>query len=185
MKQADKEFDYDSVYKLHSNERNFYEGNIHANLNNLFISLSSKDKDDEVYFIFNNPPSNADYIGGLGTINSVCRGREHNPCVQYVIISRKLIDRPDGEIYNCLSLGYTEVDFDTPITELINLFKRLYVDKSELTDNLTEDQKESIIENKLKYYFNEIVDANMFRFAKITNHEDDVVYRILKENIYE
>lgn len=185
LKQADNDFDYDSVYKLHSNEKNFYEGNIHANLNNLFISLSSKDKDDEVYFIFNNPPSSADYIGGLGTINSVCRGREHNPCVQYAIISRKLIDRPDGEIYNCLSLGYTEVDFDTPISELVNLFKRLYVDRSELTDNLTEDQKESIIENKLKYYFNEIVDANMFRFAKITNHEDDVVYRILKENIYE
>lgn len=185
LKVANDKFNYDDIYKLHSNSKNFYEGGIHANLNNLFLSLSSKNKDDEVYFIFNNPPSNAEYIGGLGTINSVCRGREHNPCVQYAIISRKLINRPDGEIYNSLSLGYTDVNFDTPVSELIELFKRLYVDKNELSSNLTNEQKESIIENKLKYYFNEIVDANMFRFAKITNHEDDVVYRILKESNYD
>ena len=185
LKSADNSFNYDSIYNLHSSGKNFYEGNIRANLNNLFISLTNKNKDDEVYFIFNNPPSNADYIGGLGTINSVCRGREHNPCVQYAIISRKLINRPDGEIYNSLSLGYTDVDFDTPVRELVELFKRLYIQKNELVNNLTEEQKESIIENKLKYYFNEIIDANMFRFAKITNHEDDVVYRILKESNYD
>jgi len=185
LKSANENFSYESIYQLHSGKKNFYDGSIRSNLNNLFISLSNKNKDDEVYFIFNNPPSNADYIGGLGTINSVCRGREHNPCVQFAIMSRKLINRPDGEIYNSLSLGYTDVDFNTPVNELVELFKRLYVENNELSNNLTEDQKESIIENKLKYYFNEIVDANMFRFAKITNHEDDVVYRILKESNYD
>jgi len=185
LKAVDDNFVCEEVYKVHSVKRNFYEGSIRANLNNLFISLSNKNKDDEVYFIFNNPPSSSKYIGGLGTINSVSRGREHNPCVQFAIISRKLINRPDGEIYNSLSLGYTDVNFSTPISELVGLFKRLYVEKNEISSNLTEEQKSSIIENKLKYYFNEIVDANMFRFAKISNQEDDVIYRILKENNYD
>ena len=48
----------------------------------------NSNKDDEVYFIFNNPPSVEKYIGGLGTINSVSRGREHNPCVQFIILSK-------------------------------------------------------------------------------------------------
>ena len=169
LKSVDDNFVCEEVYKVHSTKRNFYEGSIRANLNNLFISLSNKNKDDEVYFIFNNPPSSSKYIGGLGTINSVSRGREHYPCVQFAIISRKLIDRPDGEIYNSLSLGYTDVNFSTPVEELVNLFKRLYVQKNEISSNLTEEQKASVIENKLKYYFNEIIDANMFIFAKISN----------------
>lgn len=185
LKEVNEKSNYGDIYKIHSIKNSFYEGSIHSNLNNLFISISSKEKDDEVYFIFNNPPSKSEYIGGLGTINSVSRGREHNPCVQYAIISKKLINRPDGEIYNSLSLGYTDVNFNTPVQELINLFKRLYIEKSELSSNLTEEQKRLIIENKLKYYFSEIMDANMFRFAKISNHEDDIVYRILKENVYD
>ena len=185
LKDSNDSFNCDDIYKLHSKKKNFYEGTIRSNIDNLFISVVNKNRDDEVYFILNNPPSNSQYIGGLGTINSISRGREHNPCVQYAILSRKLINRPDGEIYNCLSLGYTDVDFNTPVTELIDLFKRLYLEKNELSSNLSEEQKQSIVENKLKYYFSEIVEANMFRFAKISNHEDDEVYRILKESIYD
>ena len=185
LKFVDNNFDYESVYNMHHSKKKFYEGGIRTNLDNLFLSLYNSNKDDEVYFIFNNPPSVEKYIGGLGTINSVSRGREHNPCVQFAIMSRKVINRPDGEIYNSLSLGFTNVDFDTPVSELIELFKRLYVLNNDLSSNLTPEQKESIIENKLKYYFNEIVDANMFRFAKISNYEDDVVYKILKENNHE
>ena len=185
LKYVDNNFDYESVYNMHHSKKKFYEGGIRTNLDNLFLSLYNSNKDDEVYFIFNNPPSVEKYIGGLGTINSVSRGREHNPCVQFAIMSRKVINRPDGEIYNSLSLGFTNVDFDTPVSELIELFKRLYVLNNDLSSNLTPEQKESIIENKLKYYFNEIVDANMFRFAKISNYEDDVVYKILKENNHE
>lgn len=173
----------DDITREYKNMTYFYKGEIQSNSGNMFISLSNIDKDDEVFMIFNNPLSKGAWIGGLGTINSISRGREHNPCVQYVIISRKLIDKPDGEIYNCLSLDYTDVNFDSPIKDLISLFKRLYVEKNELASELDENQKEAIIENKVKYYFNEVIDANMFRFGKITNQEDDVVYRILKEGI--
>lgn len=171
------------IFSEYKTTKYFYKGEIHINSENMFISLTNAEKDDEVFMIFNNPVSKGLWIGGLGTINSVSRGREHNPCVQYTIISRKIIDKPDGEIYNCLSLDYTDVDFDSPIKDLVSLFKRLYVDKNELSSELDESQKEAILENKVKYYFNEIVDANMFRFGKITNHEDDVLYRILKEGI--
>ena len=182
LKECDKCTTLEEYKNLYYNNFNHYEGDISFNQNNVFISLSNKMKDDKVNFIFNNPPSSAFYIGGLGTVNSVSRGREHNPCIQFAIISRKLIDRPDGEIYNSLCLDYADVNFNTPTSELILLFKRLYVEKSELSMNLSNEQKESIVENKLKYYFNEIAEANMFRFAKISNQEDDIVYRMLKDS---
>jgi len=152
-------------------------------IHNIFISLENKNKDDEAFLILNNPQLKNEYLGGLGTINSVSRGREHNPCVQYVILSRKLIDKPDGELYNILSLDCVDIDFDTQVNDLVPLFKRLYMENNELSNVLNDEQKASIIENKLKYLFNEIIDANMFRIGKISNHDDDTVYRLLKEGI--
>ncbi|MBE7075251.1 MAG: helix-turn-helix transcriptional regulator [Clostridiales bacterium] len=168
---------------MYKDNINSYVGEIHTNPYNIFISLENKNKDDEAFLILNNPQLKNEYLGGLGTINSVSRGREHNPCVQYVILSRKLIDKPDGELYNILSLDCVDIDFDTQVNDLVPLFKRLYMENNELSNVLNDEQKASIIENKLKYLFNEIIDANMFRIGKISNHDDDTVYRLLKEGI--
>ena len=46
------------------------------------------------------------------------------------------------------------------------MFKRLYVEGNEISKNLTDGQKIAIIQNKLEYHFNDILDANVFRFAK-------------------
>ena len=46
------------------------------------------------------------------------------------------------------------------------------VQTNEIANNLTENQKVAIIQNKLEYHFNEIMEANVFRFAKISNKED-------------
>lgn len=168
---------------LYNENTRTYKGELHTNLNNIFISLENISKDDEAFIILNNPQIKEQYLGGLGTINSVSRGREHNPCVQYVILSRKLIDKPDGELYNSLSLDCPDIDFDGQVSDLVPLFKRLYMEKNELASSLNDEQKASLIENRLKYLFSEIIDANMFRIGKITNREDDTVYRLLKEGI--
>ena len=133
--------------------------------------------------IFNNPPSKSNYIGGVGTVNTVARGREHNPCVEFIIISKKIIDKPDGEIYELLKFENYNVNMDYAIKDLVELFKRLYVEQNELSTSLAENQKLAIVQNKLEYHFNDILEANVFRFAKISNKEDDMFYKIIKEGI--
>ena len=133
--------------------------------------------------IFNNPPSKDNYIGGVGTVNTVTRGRENNPCIEFIILSQKVIDRPDGEIYEILKFDDYNVNLDFAMKDVIELFKRLYLDKNEISLNLTENQKLAVIQNKLEYHFNEILDANVFRFAKISNREDDIIYKLIKEGI--
>ena len=147
----------------------------------MFIELSNSLNGDKAFFIFNNPPSLSSYIGGVGTVNTIARGREHNPCVEYVILTKKLIDKPDGEIYKYLEFNDYKVNFDYAIGDLIELLKRLYIEKNDISNNLTETQKVSIIQNNLEYHFNEILKSNSFRFAKISNREDDTIYKLIRE----
>ena len=63
------------------------------------------------------------------------------------------------------------------------MFKRLYLDKNEISAELDENQKQAIIKNKLEYYFEQILEANSFRFAKISNREDDSIYKLIKESM--
>ncbi|MFQ6773427.1 MAG: helix-turn-helix transcriptional regulator [Clostridia bacterium] len=162
-------------------EHDCYVGQIHANEHNMFVFITNDTYMDECSMIFNNPPSQHTYTGGLGTINSVSRGREFNPCVQYILFSKKIIHKPDGELYNMLQLELSDVNFDKPVDDIVDMLKRLYVYDNELSKTLSEDQKKSIIANNLKYNFGQIIDNNMFRFAKISNREDDGIYQLLRE----
>jgi len=171
------------ILEEHKKYNNLYKGTLNYNQQSIFIELGSKSKGDQSYMIFNNPPSNNDYIGGVGTVNTVARGREHNPCVEFIIISKKLIDKPDGELYKCLKFDDFSVNFDNAISDLVELFKRLFVENNEISTNLLENQKYAIIQNKFEFIFNEIVQANLFRFAKISNKEDDTIYKLIKEGI--
>ena len=65
----------------------------------------------------------------------------------------------------------------------MNMFKRLYIDKNDISSELDEDQKLAIIKNKLEYHFEQILEANSFRFAKISNREDDSIYKLIKESM--
>ncbi len=171
------------MIELHKAEGNYYKGDIKTTEQSIFLDLYSKFKGDQCYIILNNPPSNSNYIGGVGTLNTVARGREHNPCIQFMILSKRLIDKPDGEIYQCLKFDNISVNLDYAIKDLIDLFKRLFVEKNAISDSLTENQKTAIVQNKLEYHFNEILEANVFRFAKISNREDDVIYKLIKEGV--
>ena len=181
LKTTNKAISCDEILQLHKAFGNLYLGELFTNEQSLFVELSNKANGDYCFMIFNNPPSIAKYIGGVGTVNTIARGREHNPCVEYIILSKKLIDKPEGEIYRCLQFNDYKVNFDSSIKEMVSLFKRLYVEKNDISLNLTDNQKNSIIQNKLEYYFNEILESNYFRFAKISNREDDMIYKLIKE----
>lgn len=183
LKKVNSQKNANDILDLHSEYNNLYLGDIDIADQSFFITLSNKVNCDHSFMIFNNPPSTLKYIGGVGTVNTISRGREHNPCVEFVIMSKKLIDKPDGEIYECLKFDDFSVNLDYAVKDLIELFKRLFVEGNEISKNLTEGQKIAIIQNKLEYHFNDILDANMFRFAKISNKEDDAVYKLLKEGI--
>jgi len=183
LREVNKLKDSADILSAHEKMNNLYKGGISSNEQSIFLDLSNNVNGDKSFMIFNNPPTKAEYMGGVGTVNSVARGREHNPCVEFIIISKSLIDVPDGEIYECLKFDDFNVNLDFAVKDVVDLFKRLYLDNNEISTSLTDNQKNAIIQNKLEYHFNDILDANVFRFAKISNKEDDMVYKLIREGI--
>ena len=171
------------IFSTYKEMNNTYNGEISTSEQSIFIDLYNTDNGDKSFIILNNPPSQQNYIGGVGTVNSIARGREHNPCIQFVIVSKKLIDVPDGELYDLLKFDDFSINMDFAIKDIIDLFKRLYVEKNEISIELTDNQKQAIVRNKLEYHFNEMLEANAFRFAKVSNKEDDAIYKLIREGI--
>lgn len=169
--------------QLYDDFGNVYTGEIDFNDQNVFLSLESEAHKDKTFIILNNPPSTAKYIGGVGTVNSISRGREHNPCVQFIIVTKRMLDIPDGQLYNLLKFDNYQLDIEDSAKDIINLFKRLYVDQNELSAELSENQKVAIVKNRMDLLLSEILESNAFRFAKISNRDDDSIYRIIKEGI--
>ena len=82
-----------------------------------------------------------------------------------------------------MSLGLTEINIKNETNELINLIKKLYLSKTET--GLTEYQQKHIIEDSIKNIIFDAIDSNMFRFAKVSNVEDDNYYRLIKDAEYD
>lgn len=171
------------IFSIYKEMNRVYNGDISTSEQSIFIDLANTDNGDKSFIILNNPPTQQNYIGGVGSVNSIARGREHNPCIQFIIVSKKLIDVPDGELYDLLKFDDFSVNLDFAIKDIIDLFKRLYAEKNEISIELTDNQKQAIVRNKLEYHFNEILEANAFRFAKVSNKEDDAVYKLIREGI--
>ena len=49
---------------------------------------------------------------------------------------------------------------------------------------LEEYQKVKIIENCVENLMRELIDANVFRYAKVSNSEDDDFYRLIKSEMH-
>ena len=96
------------------------------------------------------------------------------------MLSRISLKIPDGEIYNLLSLGISEFNIKNEVNELLDLFKKLYINQNE--DGLSDYQKKKILEDSLQNIILDCIDANMFRFAKVSNMEDDNYYRLIKDS---
>lgn len=173
----------DRIAPIYRESGNYYAGDISVSAQSIFIDLVNKNNGDKSLVILNNPPTKQAYIGGVGTVNSIARGREHNPCIQFAIVSQKLLDVPDGELYELLKFDDFSVNMDFAIKDIIDLFKRLYAEKNEISLELTDNQKQAIVRNKLEYHFNEILEANVFRFAKVSNKEDDAIFKLIREGI--
>ena len=173
--------DVEKIKSFYSSFSNSYFGNLEQNTTQLFISL--KNNNDQCLIILNNPPSSKNYRGGLGTVNSISRGREHVPCVQYILLSNVPFKVPDGEIYNILTLGVSDINIKNETNQLIELIKNLYL--SPKPTGLSEYQQKKIVEDSIENIVEDAVDANLFRFAKVSNMEDDQYYRLIKDADYE
>ena len=127
--------------------------------------------------IFYNPDSNKPkFVGGLGTINSVSKGRDKMPTLQFIAISRKPIERSVEEIHRNLLLSFPIIKADKYAPEMIRIMKKLYIDTESESMNISELQKTITIRANMEMYIRDSVEHNLFRYAKVSSVDDDGFY---------
>lgn len=166
---------------LYSN--NAYYGEFELNNNNAFLSLSHKDKDRALIILHRVPSNHPHYQGGIGTINSVSRGREPMPTVQFIGLSRNFLNLPAEEIHHNLQLNYPSFKARESAKLLLQKFKDLYLTPGNPYNSYSDFDKELVITGNIDFVLKELLKKNLFRYGKISNRDDDDWYHFIKEVI--
>ena len=82
-----------------------YEGKVTFTPHHTFINVQSQACEDHALIILYSPQKNldSDYIGGIGSVASIARGRAHMPTAQKIIMSKYELGCSDEEISESLA----------------------------------------------------------------------------------
>ena len=140
-----------------------------------FVSISHANT-DKALLIFHRVDNNKpEIIGGIGTINSVSKGREHVPVVQFIGMSKYPLSMSVEEIHYNLLLDYPSFEADQEmVDEMITNFKALYADPDgAICKGFSDYEKAIMVKSTLDKYVRTALTRNMFRYGKITGTTDD------------
>ena len=152
-----------------------YYGDFTLSQFHAFVSMNHAST-DKALLIFHRVDNNKpEYIGGIGTINSVSKGREHMPVIQFLGISKYPLSMSAEEIHHNLLLDYPTFEADGEmVDEMIMNFKALYADPSDaIKEGFSEYQKAIMVRSTLERFVKKSLERNMFRYGKISGTTDD------------
>ena len=167
-----------------------YEGIVDISNGHIYLNLNYGNR-DHAYVILHRPDGTAKhYIGGLGAMVSVSKGRYSSPCQQILGVSRYYLDVSEEEIARRLQLGYPSIKPGDKCEPLIKLIKQMYqpepettmfTDRSHFDMDLTDVHKEYIIRGEITKIITDMVENNMYRTSKISYIDDDEWYHFVKK----
>lgn len=156
-----------------------YYGDFDMTPNHAFISMRHRDKDQALIILHRIVAKNMLYSGGIGTMNSVSRGRESMPALQFVGISRENTPLSDEELHQMLLLDRISIDDYSETNSLLERIEKLYLTTE---GKLTDFQRDVSVKSEISAYVKKVVEWNLFRVAKISNKDDDSWYHKLKNS---
>lgn len=155
-----------------------YEGTIELLSNHFEIELKYANK-DSVLMLFHRPMSTAaEYIGGLGAMVSVSKGRTPSPCMQYIGVSRESLASSQEEIAQNLMMHYPSVKSYDSIDDLINMIQDYYSDDEK--SGMSDEDKKLMIRLRIDGIINKTIEKNLFRSVMVSDVDDDEWYHYLK-----
>ncbi|MBR4341923.1 MAG: helix-turn-helix transcriptional regulator [Lachnospiraceae bacterium] len=157
-----------------------YFGDFELSNEHAFVTMSHAST-DKALLIFHRVDNNKpNYTGGIGTINSVSKGRERAPVVQFIGISRYPLSMSIEEIHHSLLLNYPNFQAESETEDMISNFKALYLDSEVAKQGFSEYQKSIIVRSTLERYIKKSLERNMFRYGKVSERDDDEWYHAIK-----
>lgn len=158
-----------------------YYGDFELSANHVYIALHFENTKDRVQMIFHRPSSKAPkYIGGLGAMISVSKGRNPDPCVQYIALAETSLHVSEEEIASRLLMHYPNLKTYDSIDSLIDMLVQLYQNEKGEQSRLTEAQKKMLVRHHVDKIVNDTVEKNLFRTVVVSSVDDDEFYHYIK-----
>lgn len=166
--------------KNYDAEHYLYEGTMEFSAKYVYLSMEFGNKDKMLTILYNPDGSNTkNYIGGLGAMVSVSKGRNASPCVQYLGISKYSLLCSREEIAAHLLMHYPNVKTYDSIDNLMAMITKFY-DSEEDRDYLNSDEKKIMIRYHIDKVINETIERNLFRTVIVSGQDDDDFYHFIK-----
>lgn len=154
-----------------------YYGDFDMSSHHAFISMRHSNKDLALMILHRTGAKQDHYKSGIGTINSISRGREAMPTIQFIGLSRENTSLSDEELHQMLLLDHITISDSSETNCLLERIKKLYLSSE---DNLTDFQRDVAVKSEISAYVRKVVEWNLFRVAKVSNRDDDSWYHKLK-----
>lgn len=166
------------IEKGYSNKA--YYGNFEISQEHVFLNMRHRDTDRTLAILHRVDNNKTDYSGGIATINSISKGRERMPVVQFFGLSRDPLTMSPEEIQHALLLNFPSVDVEEEVEEILRVLRMLYVSNDEVRLSFSPEQKKAVIRSTLERAVRKNLERNAFRYAKISEEDDDAWYHCIK-----
>ena len=177
--------------KHHKNT--MYEGNFSLTGNHIYIYLRKMNGRDHVFMIFHRTElSGAQYLGGLGTANSVTTSsyQNNNPVIQRIGLSREEILSAPEELLSHLRFQDMAIDFTGESDRLYHIIKKLFSKMESDPDgsNKINDSLDpgivipGIIRSNFEKISKDVLENNYLYNNQITADHDSEWYRIIRDS---
>ncbi len=162
-----------------------YYGTFELSQEHAFLNLRHTGT-DRALAILHRVDSNKDiYAGGIGTINSISKGRERMPVIQFFGICRRPPCMSPEEIQHSLLLKFPAIDVSEETDEILRAVRTLFIDNDEARSSFTYDHKRIFLLSILERAVRRNIERNAFRYGKISEEDDDIWYHIIKKAMEE
>ena len=151
------------IRKRHKNS--MYEGTFSLSGSHIIIYLKKMNSRDHVFMIFHRTElSDTQYLGGLGTANSITTSnyQSNNPVIQRIGLSREVILSDPEELLSHLRFQQMDIDFTNESKRLYHTIKKL-LRKNEADPNGSQKINDSL---DLEIFIPEIIRSNFVKLTK-------------------
>lgn len=169
-----------------------YFGQFNMTQMHIFISLNRAiDAKDNALIILHHASMERDYyLGGLGTINSVSIGRDSDPIVQLIALSKNFAYVSEEQIKSQLRFSVPDIRAkrESEKTEILKIARSLYCSSnSSLEDasaysQFNDHNKEMLLTSYLEYLILKNVENNTLWFGRVSSYNDADWYHLLKDS---
>ncbi len=159
-----------------------YYGSFELSQEHAFINLRHAGMDRALAVLHRIDNNKTSYAGGIATINSISKGRERMPVIQFFGMSRQNIEMSAEEIQHALLLNYPNVSVEDETDEILRVFRTLYLNHEDSHGSFSQEQKRAVIRSTLERAVRKNLERNAFRYAKISEGDDDDWYHMIKNS---